>query len=96
MSEYNCGLKPLGGNVVVELSEQEQKQGILYIPPSSDSKPVQGTLVAVGPGTKEVDTSGLVLGSRVLFKQYAGAEFEQDDKKYLVLQAADILCEVTA
>lgn len=98
MSSHDCGLKPLWDQVVLELTpQQEQKRGELYIPESSsDNKPMQGVIVAIGPGKEDADMSVLSLGATVLFKQYSGSEFEREGKKYLVLRASDIMCEVTA
>jgi chaperonin GroES len=97
MSEYNSGLKPLWDHVVVELSApQEQKRGVLYVPPSAtDNKPMQGIIVAIGPGKEDVDMSVFKLGAQILFRQYAGTEFERDDKKYLVVRAGDVMCEIS-
>lgn len=96
MSVYNCGLKPLWDQVVIELDAQrESKRGELYIPETAnESKPMQGIIVAIGPGKEDVDMNVFTLGAKVLFRQYAGTEFEREGKKYLVLRAGDVMCEV--
>ena len=97
MSSYNSGLKPFGDHIVVKLAQRESKRGDLYIPETAnENKPMQGIIVAVGPGKEDVDMSVYTVGSQVLFRQYSGTEFEQDSEKYLVLRASDVMCEVVA
>jgi co-chaperonin GroES (HSP10) len=104
MSEHHCGLRPLWDQVVIELpARRETKLGSLHIPQTeaNESKPRQGTIVAMGSGEvvagsgkENIDMTLLKLGSQVLFRPYAATEFERDGKKYAVLRAGDIMCEV--
>ena len=84
-------IKPLANRVVVEPKEAETKTASgLYIPDTAKEKPQQGTVIAVGPGTKDVETEAKV-GDVVLYGKYAGTEVSFEDKKYLIMKQSDIL-----
>lgn len=84
-------IKPLADRVVVEPKEAETKTASgLYIPDTAKEKPQQGTVIAVGPGTKDVEME-VKVGDVVLYGKYAGTEVTFDDKKYLIMKQSDIL-----
>lgn len=84
-------IKPLADRVVVEPKEAETKTASgLYIPDTAKEKPQQGTVVAVGPGTKDVEME-VKVGDVVLYGKYAGTEVSFEDKKYLIMKQSDIL-----
>ena len=84
-------IKPLADRVVVEPKEAETKTASgLYIPDTAKEKPQQGTVIAVGPGTKDVEMEAKV-GDVVLYGKYAGTEVSFEDKKYLIMKQSDIL-----
>lgn len=84
-------IKPLADRVVVEPKEAEAKTASgLYIPDTAKEKPQQGTVVAVGPGTKDVEME-VKVGDVVLYGKYAGTEVTFEDKKYLIMKQSDIL-----
>lgn len=84
-------IKPLADRVVVEPKEAETKTASgLYIPDTAKEKPQQGTVVAVGPGTKDVEME-VKVGDVVLYGKYAGTEVTFEDKKYLIMKQSDIL-----
>jgi chaperonin GroES len=93
-------LTPLGSKVVLEpLAQEKMTQSGLVIPDTADkTRPMQGTVVAVGPGA--LTDSGtrtpiaLKIGDQVLFKKYGPDEFEIEGKKYLVADEADILAVI--
>ena len=65
-------IKPLADRVVVEPKEAETKTASgLYIPDTAKEKPQQGTVIAVGPGTKDVEME-VKVGDVVLYGKYAG------------------------
>jgi len=81
----------LADRVVVEPKEAETKTASgLYIPDTAKEKPQQGTVVAVGPGTKDVEME-VKVGDVVLYGKYAGTEVTFEDKKYLIMKQSDIL-----
>ena len=84
-------IKPLADTVVVEPKEAETKTASgLYIPDTAKEKPQQGTVIAVGPGTKDVEME-VKVGDVVLYGKYAGTEVSFEDKKYLIMKQSDIL-----
>ncbi|MCI7177630.1 MAG: co-chaperone GroES [Bacteroidales bacterium] len=84
-------IKPLADRVVVEPKEAETKTASgLYIPDTAKEKPQQGTVIAVGPGTKDVEME-VKVGDVVLYGKYAGTEVSFEDKKYLIMKQSDIL-----
>ena len=77
--------------MVVEPKEAESKTASgLYIPDTAKEKPQQGTVIAVGPGTKDVEME-VKVGDVVLYGKYAGTEVSFEDKKYLIMKQSDIL-----
>ena len=87
-------IKPLADRVVVEPKEAETKTASgLYIPDTAKEKPQQGTVVAVGPGTKDVEME-VKVGDVVLYGKYAGTEVTFEDKKYLIMKQSDILAVI--
>ena len=77
-------IKPLADRVVIEPAAAEQKtaSGII-IPDTAKEKPQQGTVVAVGPGTKDNQMT-LKVGDTVIYGKYAGTEFHLDGKDYMI------------
>lgn len=92
-------LKPLGDRVVVEALEREEKtKGGLVLPDTVKEKPIEGKVVAVGPG--KLDENGkrmpmdLKEGDRIIYSKYSGTEVKLDDKEYLILSERDVLAVV--
>ncbi len=84
-------IKPLADRVLVQPMKAEQKIGGIIIPDTaSKEKPIQGTIVAVGNGTKEEEMI-LKAGDNVLYGKYAGTEVELEGEKYLIMRQSDVL-----
>lgn len=84
-------LKPLSDRVVVEPKAAEtQTASGLFIPDTAKEKPLQGTVIAAGPGTKDV-TMEVKKGDTVLYGKYGGQEITIDGKDYLILKQSEIL-----
>jgi chaperonin GroES len=92
-------LKPLGDRLIVEPIEQEEvtASGIV-LPETAKEKPMQGKVLAVGPGMRKDDGSRADMdvskGDTVLYAKYAGTEVKLDGKKYLILKESDVLAIV--
>ena len=88
-------IKPLGDRVVIEPSEDdaEKSAGGIYIPDTAKEKPQKGSVVAVGPGTKENPIT-VKAGDSVLYGKYAGTELQHDGVDYLIMKESDILAIV--
>ncbi|MCC8087660.1 MAG: co-chaperone GroES [Rikenellaceae bacterium] len=84
-------IKPLADRVLVEPKEAEEKTaGGLYIPDTAKEKPLEGVVIAAGPGTKDV-TMEVKVGDKVLYCKYAGTEINFDGNDYLIMKQGDIL-----
>ncbi len=84
-------IKPLADRVLIEPAPAETKTvGGIIIPDTAKEKPLQGTIVAVGQGTKDEEMI-LKEGDLVLYGKYAGTELEHEGKKYLVMRQSDVV-----
>ena len=87
-------IKPLADRVVIKPAPAETKTvGGLIIPDTAKEKPLYGTVLAVGNGTKDEEMI-LKVGDTVLYGKYAGTELELDGNKYLIMRQSDILAIV--
>jgi chaperonin GroES len=88
-------LNPLADRVVVKAAEAEEKtKGGIILPDTAKEKPVEGTIVAAGPG-KISDNGELVkmavkVGDKVLYGKYSGTEVTIDGEEYLIMRESDI------
>jgi len=88
-------IKPLADRVVVKpLPAEEKTAGGLYIPDTAKEKPVQGEIIAVGPGkvTDDGKRQGpeVKVGDVVLYGKYSGTEVTIDNEDYLIMRESDI------
>jgi chaperonin GroES len=88
--------RPLHDRVAVKRIEDEQKtRGGIIIPDTAKEKPMQGEIVAVGPGARndkgELVPMGVQVGDRVLFGKWSGTEVKLDDQELLIMKEADIM-----
>ena len=84
-------IKPLADRVLIEPAAAETKTiGGIIIPDTAKEKPLQGTIVAVGNGTKDEEMI-LKEGDIVLYGKYAGTEIEHEGKKYLNMRQSDVV-----
>ena len=87
-------IKPLADRVIIKPQAAEEKtaSGII-IPDSAKEKPQKGTIVAVGPGTKD-DKMEVKVGDVVLYGRYSGNEITVEGDDYLIMKQSDILAIV--
>lgn len=81
----------MGTKILVRRKEAEaQTKGGIIIPEKAKEKPLQGTLIAIGP---DVTYAGvpIEIGSEVLFDFWAGTEVVLEGNQYLVMDEADVL-----
>jgi chaperonin GroES len=87
--------RPLHDRVVVRpLKLDERTAGGIIIPDTAKEKPVQGEVIAVGPGVRGEDGQLHALdvkkGDRVLYGKWSGTEIKIDGDELLILKEADI------
>jgi chaperonin GroES len=88
--------RPLHDRVVVRRVEEEQKtKGGIIIPDTAKEKPMQGEVVAVGPGARnekgELQPLDVKAGDRVLFGKWSGTEVKIDGEELLIMKESDIM-----
>jgi chaperonin GroES len=92
-------LKPLEDRIVVKPGEGDETTASgLVIPDTAKEKPVEGEVVAVGPGRFEDGTRvplDVSVGDTVIYSKYGGTEVKVDGEDYLILSARDVLAAVS-
>jgi chaperonin GroES len=88
--------RPLHDRVVIRRVEQEQKTaGGIIIPDTAKEKPMEGEVLAVGPGARgedgKVQPLDVKVGDRVLFGKWSGTEIKIDGEELIVMKESDIM-----
>ena len=88
--------RPLHDRVVVRRIEEETKTaGGIIIPDTAKEKPMQGEVIAVGPGARnekgELVALDVKSGDTVLFGKWSGTEVKLDGKELLIMKESDIM-----
>lgn len=89
-------VKPLNDRVLVKRIEEVQvTKGGIVIPDTAKEKPIEGRVVAVGPGKMSDQGQRMALqvkeGDKVLFGKYAGMEIKVEGEDHLMMREEDIL-----
>jgi chaperonin GroES len=89
-------VKPLNDRVLVKRIEEVQvTKGGIVIPDTAKEKPIEGRVVAVGPGKMSEQGQRMALqvkaGDKVLFGKYAGSEIKIEGEEHLMMREEDIL-----
>jgi chaperonin GroES len=88
--------RPLHDRVVVRRIEGEEKtKGGIIIPDTAKEKPMEGEIVAVGPGARGEDGKlhplDVKKGDRILFGKWSGTEVKIDGEELLIMKESDIM-----
>ena len=88
--------RPLHDRVVVKRVEEEGKtKGGIIIPDTAKEKPMEGEIIAVGPGARDEKGNLVPLdvkkGDRILFGKWSGTEIKLDGEDLLVMAESDIM-----
>ena len=88
-------LKPLADRVIVKPMETEEiTKGGIIVPDTAKEKPIEGTIVAIGPGKITEDGKQVKLevkeGDKVLYGKYSGTEVTVEGEEYLIMRESDI------
>jgi chaperonin GroES len=94
-------VRPLHDRVLLKrLEQKEMVKGGIIIPDTAKEKPMEGEVIAVGPGKMMDDGKRAALdvkaGDRVLFGKYAGTEIKIDDEEYVIMREEEILAVLTS
>jgi chaperonin GroES len=95
IEEDDMNFRPLHNQVLVRRLEEEMKTtGGIIIPDTAKEKPMQGEIIAAGPGAR--DESGKLVpldvkkGDRVLFGKWSGTEVKIDGEELVIMKESDI------
>jgi len=94
-------IRPLGDRVLIKrVAEEEKTKGGIIIPDTAKEKPMEGDVVAVGPGARD-DKGALVplsvrTGDRILFGKWSGTEIKLDGEDLLIMGESDVMGVVDA
>jgi len=88
--------RPLHDRVVVRRIDEDAKTaGGIIIPDTAKEKPMQGEVIAVGPGARnekgEIVPLDVKPGDRVLFGKWSGTEVKIDGEELLIMKESDIM-----
>ena len=88
--------RPLHDRVLVKRVEEEAKtRGGIIIPDTAKEKPMQGEVLAVGPGARDERGELVPLdvkpGDRILFGKWSGTEVKMDGEELLIMKESDIM-----
>ena len=88
--------RPLHDRVVIRRLDQEDRTaGGIIIPDTAQEKPMQGEVVAVGPGSRSEDGTlsplDVKAGDKILFGKYSGTEVKIDGEELLIMRESDIM-----
>ena len=93
-------IRPLADRLVVKRTQEEQKtKGGIIIPDTAKEKPLEGVVVAAGPGAARKNGKVVPLdvkaGDKVLFGKYSGTDVKVDGEELVLLREDDILAVFT-
>ena len=88
--------RPLHDRVLIRRTEEEEKsQGGIIIPDTAKEKPIEGEILAVGPGARSEDGKihplDVKVGDRVLFGKWSGTEVKIDGEELSIMKESDIM-----
>ena len=88
--------RPLHDRVLVRRVEQEAKTtGGIIIPDTAQEKPMEGDVIAVGPGVRgedgQVHPLDVKVGDRVLFAKWSGTEVKIDGEELIIMKESDVI-----
>jgi chaperonin GroES len=88
--------KPLQDRVLVRrIEEEERTKGGIIVPDTAREKPMEGEVIAAGPGARgddgKVHPLDVKVGDRVLFGKWSGTEIKVDGEDLVVMKESDIM-----
>ena len=88
--------RPLHDRVVIRRVDAEEKTaGGIIIPDNAQEKPMEGVVVAAGPGARDEQGHIVALevkaGDRILFGKWSGTEVKLDGEDLLIMKESDIM-----
>jgi chaperonin GroES len=92
--------RPLHDRVVIQRVEEEEKtKGGIIIPDTAKEKPMEGKVIAVGPGARgddgKIHPLDVKKGDRVLFGKWSGTEVKLDGEDLIIMKESDLMGVIT-
>ena len=92
--------KPLHDRLLLKPALAETKtKGGLIIPDTVQEKPMEGEVIAAGPGARNEQGQIVALdvkaGDRILFGKWSGTEVKLDGEELLIMKESDIMGVMT-
>ncbi len=96
VSQHPMKFRPLHDRVVIRrVNAQEKSVGGIIIPDSAQEKPMEGDVVAAGPGARnelgKIVALSVKTGDRILFGKWSGTEVKLDGDELLIMSESDIM-----
>lgn len=86
--------RPLRDRIIVEVDKPEKiSEGGIHIPDTATEKKGVGTVLAVGPGSKD-EPMELKVGDRVKFSSFSGVDIDIDGEEYKLMFENEVLCVI--
>lgn len=90
---------PLADRVAIRpMEETQEMKGGLYIPDTAKEKPIQGDVLAVGPGRMEKGARvpmELQVGDRVVYGKYTGTQVELEGEEIILIKESDVIAKLS-
>jgi len=88
--------RPLHDRIVVKrITAEEKTSGGIIIPDTAKEKPMEGEVIAAGPGARNEQGAIVAVdvkaGDRVLFGKWSGTEVKLDGEELLIMKESDIM-----
>jgi chaperonin GroES len=81
--------------VIRRVEEEEKSKGGIIIPDTAKEKPMEGEVIAAGPGARGEDGTiqplDVKAGDRVLFGKWSGTEVKLDGEELIIMKESDIM-----
>lgn len=93
-------LRPIQDRILIEaIPRPDKTSGGIIIPDIAKEKPVEGKVIAIGPGMLDkrgvFQPVGVKVGENVLYHKMAGTDFTLEGKEYIILRSKDVLGKIT-
>jgi chaperonin GroES len=92
-------IKPMNDKILISKAVAEEKsEGGIYLPSGAQEKPLEGIVIAVGPGAlsdkNERQTMQLKEGDKILYSKYSGTEIKVEGYELLILSEKEVLAVI--
>jgi len=94
-------IQPLEDRVVIKPAETETSQGTIIIPDTAKEKPMEGVIVAAGPGSAFVGETDIIIkpmhlkvDDKVLYNKYVGVEVTHGGEDFIIMRESEVLAKI--